>query len=250
VPDLEPLVEVDDVHVSYGAVPALRGVSLRVDAGEAVAILGRNGVGKSTTLAAIAGLVRPSAGSVRMNGFDVAGIKPEHRVQRGVVLVPEGRGIFPELDVVENLSMGCYRRRLRRSALAEAHERAFAMFPELGARRTQQAGSLSGGEQQMLVTARGLLTEPRVLMVDEPSLGLAPIAVDRLYELFGTLRAEGIAVVVVEQYVDLALRFTDRAYLLDRGTVVMEGPSATLASSHELVGAYLATIPDTEGDPL
>lgn len=241
------MLEVRDIHVSYGAVPALRGVSLQVADGEAVAILGRNGVGKTTTLFAIAGLVDPSQGEVRFEGTDLAGLRPERRIGNGIVLVPEGRGTFPDLDVSENLRMGSYHRRLSRAQHAEAEARVFELFPELEARRRQPAGSLSGGEQQMLVTARGLLAEPRILLMDEPSLGLSPIAIQRLYEIFGRLRQEGIALVVVEQYVDLALRFTDRAYVLDRGTVVMEGSSSELASSHELLDAYLASVPDNEG---
>ena len=241
------LLEVRDLHVAYGAVPALRGVSLEVADGEAVAILGRNGVGKTTTLFAIAGLVDPSPGEVRLGGADLAGLRPERRIGKGIVLVPEGRGTFPDLDVSENLRMGAYHLRLSRAQQAEGQARAFELFPELAARRHQAAGSLSGGEQQMLVTARALLAQPRILLMDEPSLGLSPIAIERLYDMFASLRREGIALVVVEQYVELALRFTDRAYVLDRGTVAMEGPSRELASSHELLDAYLASVPDNKG---
>ncbi len=244
MPDAAPMLEVRDIEVSYGVVPAVRGVSIEVCPGEAVAVLGRNGVGKTTTLFAIAGLVTPTAGSVRFEGSDLAGLRPERRIHEGIVLVPEGRGVFPGLTVSENLLMGSYHRGASRRQRAEREERALELFPQLAARRHQAAGSLSGGEQQMLVTARALLAEPRLLMMDEPSLGLAPVIVDRLYEIFADLRAQGIALLIVEQYVDVALSFTDRAYVIDRGRVAMHGRSSELASSHELLDAYLATTPD------
>lgn len=240
-------LEVRDLHVSYGAVPALRGVSLSVGAGESVAILGRNGVGKTTTLNAIAGVVEPDRGEVRLEGVDLGKLRPERRIRRGLVLVPEGRGIFPGLTVVENLRLGPYHLRRHRAARAGVEARAFDLFPELARCRDQRAGSLSGGEQQMLVTARAVLAEPHLLLLDEPSLGLSPIAVERLYEIFTRLRADGIALLIVEQYVHLALDFTDRAYVLDRGSVVMQGDSGELAASQEVVDAYLASVHDTEG---
>lgn len=243
----EAFLSVRDLHVSYGPVTALRGVTIEVAVGEAVAILGRNGVGKTTTLRAIAGLVDPRPGEVRFEDADLDGLRPEHRIRRGIVLVPEGRSVFPDLDVAENLRMGSYHRRLPRRRHEAEVARVLDLFPELAARRHQHAGSLSGGEQQMLVTARALLAEPRLLLMDEPSLGLAPIAVDRLYEIFTQLRQAGIALVIVEQYVDLALQFTDRAYVLDRGIVAMQGASNDLASSHELIEAYLATVPNDGG---
>lgn len=242
--ELDAFLDVRDVHVSYGVVPAVRGVSLHVRAGEVVAILGRNGVGKTTTLAAIAGLVDPRSGMVCFDGEDLAGLRPERRVRNGIVLVPEGRGVFPALSVAENLLMGSYRRGVRRHQRAEREERAFDVFPELLRLRNRSAGSLSGGEQQMLVTARALLAEPRLLMMDEPSLGLSPIAIDRLYATFTQLRSEGIALLIVEQYVDVALSHSDRAYVLDRGAVVMHGDSTELATSQELLDTYLATVPD------
>jgi branched-chain amino acid transport system ATP-binding protein len=238
------MLEVRDLEVSYGLVPAVRGVDLTIAEGEAVAVLGRNGAGKSTTLKCIAGLLAAKAGRVRINGEDVTGVPAEKRASRGVALVPEGRGIFPRLSVKENLVMGGFHRRLRGRALNDAIERVTERFPRLRERADQHAGDLSGGEQQMLALARGLMGEPRLLLVDEPSLGLAPVIVDQIYELFDDLRRDGLAVLVVEQYVEVALGFADRAYVLEKGRVAVAGSASELAASPELVEVYLSGAPE------
>lgn len=235
------MLDAKELHVSYGPLPAVRGVDLSVSEGEAVAILGRNGAGKTTTLKALAGLLPVSGGRVRFGGQDVTALPAERRARLGIVLVPEGRGVFPELSVRDNLAMGAYHRRLGASALRDEIERVTEKFPRLTERMGQRAGSLSGGEQQMLAVARGLMSSPRMLLVDEPSLGLAPIVVEQLYDLLAQLRAEGLTVVVVEQYVELALGFADRAYVLDKGQVVLDGESADLLASSELVEAYMTS---------
>ena len=235
------MLEAHGLHVSYGPLPAVRGVDLAVSDGEAVAVLGRNGAGKTTTLKALAGLLPATAGQILFNGDDVTSIPAERRARLGIVLVPEGRGVFPDLSVRDNLAMGAYHRRLSGAALRQEVARVTEKFPRLTERIGQRAGSLSGGEQQMLAVARGLMSDPRVLLVDEPSLGLAPIVVEQLYDLFAQLRTEGLTVLVVEQYVELALGFADRAYVLDKGQVVLEGKSADLLASSELVEAYMTS---------
>ena len=238
----EPLLAAEGLEVSYGIVPALRGMSLYVGAGEAVAVLGRNGAGKTTTLRTLAGLMVPAGGKVVLDGRDVTHLPAEDRVGRGVSLVPEGRGIFPALTVEENLAMGAYHRRLSPRSSRREMEAVTERFPRLVERMSQPAGSLSGGEQQMLAVARGLMSRPRILLLDEPSLGLAPLVVDELYELLGALRSDGLTLLIVEQYVDLALEFADRAYVLDKGVSVLSGESAKLAESPELLDVYMASV--------
>jgi branched-chain amino acid transport system ATP-binding protein len=238
------MLQVEDLHVSYGPVPAVRGVDLEIGRGEAVAILGRNGAGKTTTLRALAGLMVPTEGTIRLAGQDVTRVPAERRVALGVALVPEGRGVFPSLSVRENLRMGAFHRRLGHRALKAATASVTERFPRLAERLDQRAGSLSGGEQQMLAVARGMMGDPQLLLVDEPSLGLAPIVVEQLYELFAGLRSEGITLLVVEQYVEVALGLADRAYVLDKGQVALAGTSAELAASPELVETYLAASPE------
>jgi branched-chain amino acid transport system ATP-binding protein len=238
------VLEVRELHVSYGPVPAVRGIDLDVADGEAVAVLGRNGAGKSTTLKCVAGLLPAERGTIRLAGRDVARVPAERRTGLGIALVPEGRGIFPQLTVRENLAMGAYHRKKWGRGLAADIERVAERFPRLADRMGQQAGSLSGGEQQMLALGRGLMSEPTLLLVDEPSLGLAPVVVEQLYDLFNDLRSEGLAVVVVEQYVELALGFADRAYVLEKGRVAVGGGAKELAASPELVEVYLSGAPE------
>ncbi|MDP1820568.1 MAG: ABC transporter ATP-binding protein [Acidimicrobiales bacterium] len=237
------MIDVSALEVSYGPVTAVRGIDLTVGSGEVVVVLGRNGAGKTTTLKAMAGLLPSSSGSIWLDGEDVTSLPAERRVERGLVLVPEGRGMFAELSVRENLIMGAYHRRLPRSRLAPDIDRVTARFPRLTERLEQPAGSLSGGEQQMLAIARGLMAEPRVLMVDEPSLGLAPIVIELLYELLADLARSGLTLVIVEQYVQVALGVADRAYVLDKGVVALSGTAAELAASPDLVDAYLSSAP-------
>jgi len=223
---MAPLLELEDVHARYGAVEALHGVSLSVGEGEVVAVLGGNGAGKTTTLRAVSGLVSTS-GEVQFAGERITRAAPERVARAGVAHVPEGRGIFQELSVYENLRLGAY---LRRKGFAESYERACGLFPFLEARRQQQAGTLSGGEQQMLAIARALMSRPRLLLLDEPSLGLAPIVVREIFGILGDLNEkEGLAVLVVEQNAKLALRSSSRAYVLEVGRVALEGPSTELA---------------------
>jgi branched-chain amino acid transport system ATP-binding protein len=233
---MAPLLELEDVQARYGPVQALSGVSLSVGEGEVVAVLGGNGAGKTTTLRAISGLVTTS-GQVRFAGKGITRAAPERVARAGVAHVPEGRGIFRELSVHENLRLGAY---LHRRGFAEDYERVCGHFPWLDRRRTQQAGTLSGGEQQMLAIARALMSRPRLLLLDEPSLGLAPIVVREIFRILGDLNEkEGLAVLVVEQNAKLALRSSSRAYVLEVGHVALEGPSAELAENESVRNAYL-----------
>jgi branched-chain amino acid transport system ATP-binding protein len=233
---MAPLLELEAVHARYGPVEALRGVSLSVGEGEVVAVLGGNGAGKTTTLRAISGLVTTS-GEVRFAGRRVTRSAPERVARAGVAHVPEGRGIFQELSVYENLRLGAY---LRRKGFAESYERVCGLFPFLENRRPQQAGTLSGGEQQMLAIARALMSRPRLLLLDEPSLGLAPIVVREIFAILGDLnKKEGLAVLVVEQNAKLALRSSSRAYVLEVGRVALDGPSAELAENASVRKSYL-----------
>jgi branched-chain amino acid transport system ATP-binding protein len=238
------MLEATNLHVSYGPVPAVRGVTLTIGQGEAIALLGRNGAGKTTTLRALAGLNQPSSGTIVLDGADITRLSSVKRVGLGIALAPEGRGMFPQFTVRDSMAMGAYHRRLSRRDTDHEIERITERFPRLRERLRQTSGSLSGGEQQMLAVARGLMGKPKVLLLDEPSLGLAPVIVDQLYELLRGLREEGLTVLVVEQYVELALSFADRAYVLDKGTVALEGPAAELLASAELVETYLSTQPE------
>jgi branched-chain amino acid transport system ATP-binding protein len=233
---MAPLLQLEDVHARYGPVEALHGVSLSVAEGEVVAVLGGNGAGKTTTLRAVSGLVTTS-GQVRFGGESITRSAPERVARAGIAHVPEGRGIFGELSVDENLRLGAY---LRRGGFAEGYERVCGYFPWLERRRAQQAGTLSGGEQQMLAIARALMSRPRLLLLDEPSLGLAPIVVREIFEILGDLnQKEGLAVLVVEQNAKLALRSSSRAYVLEVGRVALEGPSTELAEDESVRNSYL-----------
>ena len=231
-----PLLELENVEARYGAVQALHGVSLSVGEGEVVAVLGGNGAGKTTMLRAVSGLVSTS-GQVRFAGERITGASPERVARAGVEHVPEGRGLFNELSVYDNLRLGAY---LQRDGFDEGYERVQAHFPWLERRRDQQAGTLSGGEQQMLAVARALMGRPRLLLLDEPSLGLAPLVVREIFGILDDLNEkEGLAVLVVEQNAKLALRSSSRAYVLEVGRVALEGPSAELAENESVRKAYL-----------
>ncbi len=234
------ILEVEALEVRYGDVTAVRGVDLAVAEGTALAVLGRNGAGKSSTLRGIAGATMPSGGVVRVDGVDVAGRRADDRVRHGVVLVPEGRRLFPQLSVRENLAVGGYLHKLRPAALEQEIERVTEHLPRVRERLDQQAGSLSGGEQQLVAIARALMARPRVLMADEPSLGLAPVIVDAIYDLFRALLSDGLTLVVVEQYVGVALALADHAVVIDRGVVALAGPAAELAESPDLWRVYLS----------
>lgn len=236
------LLSVRDLEVTYGTIPAVRGVSLEVTAADRIAIVGRNGAGKSSTLRALAGITPAHAGSIDFDGVDITREPARARLGRGLTLVPEGRGLFSTLTVEENLLMGAFHRGLRGQSLEDEMERVTEPFPRVRERMGQLAGSMSGGEQQMLAIARGLMTSPTVLLVDEPSLGLSPVLVDEIYELFAGLSAEGVAVVVVEQYVELALAFARHAYVLDKGVVALAGDADELLAEPDLVQVYMAAV--------
>ena len=233
-----PILEVQDLRVHYGAIEALRGISLEVPAGQVVALIGANGAGKTTTLRAISKMLRPSAGAVRFQGDEVTHL-PSHRlVALGMAHAPEGRGIFLNLTVRENLGLGAYLRTDRAGIAADA-ERAFALFPILAERRGQVAGTLSGGEQQMLAVARALMSRPKLMLLDEPSLGLAPQIVERIFAVLREVNESGVSLLLVEQNAHKALQLAHRAYVLETGTVVMQGTGKELLASPEVRKAYL-----------
>jgi branched-chain amino acid transport system ATP-binding protein len=232
----EALLRVEGLEVAYGAIRALRGIDFEVHGGEIVTLIGSNGAGKSTLLRAISGLVRPSAGRILLEGVDVTSHKPEAIVGLGCSHVPEGRRIFANLSVLENLQMGAYP---RRGAEREGLERVFALFPRLKERLQQAGGTLSGGEQQMLAIGRALMAEPVLLLLDEPSLGLAPLLVQQIFAIVREINAQGTTVVLVEQNARQALRVAHRAYVLETGTLALSGPAADLARDPRVRSAYL-----------
>ncbi len=233
-----PLLTVSNIDVSYGAVKALRGVSLSVEKGEILTLIGANGAGKTTTLRAVSGLVRPKAGSVMFDGADIAGVPPHELVKRGLVHVPEGRGIFANLTVEENLSLGAYTRH-DKAGIVDDREKALTIFPRVRERLRQVAGTLSGGEQQMLAIARGLLSKPKLLLLDEPSLGLAPQLVQTIFATIRQINAQGVTVLLVEQNAHMALKVAHQAVVLEVGAVSMSGRASDLAASDEVRKAYL-----------
>jgi branched-chain amino acid transport system ATP-binding protein len=235
----EPLLAVENLRVAYGAVAAIRGVSLTVAAGEVVALLGGNGAGKSTMLRSISGLVRPRGGRIKLAGETINRLPPARIVRLGIGHCPEGRRIFGSLSVAENLRLGAAQR-VDRGAVAEDRERMFALFPILRERQQQPAGTLSGGEQQMLALARALMARPKLLLLDEPSLGLAPLLVQQIFRRLGELKAGGTTMLLVEQNIAIALELADRAYVLRTGEISLEGSAAALKADYErLAEAYL-----------
>jgi branched-chain amino acid transport system ATP-binding protein len=235
--DTSPLLAISDLHTRYGETEVLRGVNLVVDASEIVAVLGSNGAGKSTLNRTISGVLRAAKGSVRFAGHAIEREKPASIVARGLIHVPEGRCIFPDLSVKDNLDLGCYRR--ARDRRRQNRERVFSIFPRLAERQSQRAGSLSGGEQQMLAIGRGLMAEPVLLILDEPSLGLSPLLVEELFALIQRINKQGIALLLVEQNVVQSLEVAHRAYILENGSVVLDGASDHLRDDPNLKRAYL-----------
>jgi branched-chain amino acid transport system ATP-binding protein len=233
-----PILEVKDLRVHYGAIEALRGVSLEVSQGQVVALIGANGAGKTTTLRAVSKMLRPSTGSIRFEGEDVTRLASHELVARGMAHAPEGRGIFLNLTVRENLDLGAYLRK-DRAGIAEDAERQFTLFPILAERRNQVAGTLSGGEQQMLAVARALMSRPKLMLLDEPSLGLAPQVVERIFSVLREVNASGVSLLLVEQNAHKALQLAHRAYVLETGNVVMRGTGKELLASPEVRKAYL-----------
>ena len=232
------LLEVADLAVAYGDMIALEGVSIEVAVGETVTVLGANAAGKSTLLRAISGLVPCLRGAIRFDGTPIDALPTHERIARGLVLVPEGRMVFPFLSVDDNLRLGAFTPKARARA-EETLERVYATFPRLPERRRQMAGSLSGGEQQMLALGRGLMSLPRLLMLDEPSLGLAPILVQEVMQHVAAIRSEGVTVLIVEQNVHQTLKLADRGYVLENGRLTLQGTASELSASDEVRRAYL-----------
>ncbi|HVL33892.1 MAG TPA: ABC transporter ATP-binding protein [Actinomycetota bacterium] len=234
------LLEVRGIHVYYGAVRALTDVSLEIKEGEMVSLLGPNGAGKSTTLRTVSGLMAPREGEIYFDGQPVHNLPAQEIVNLGIAHLPEGRELFPSLTVEENLRFGYYVRR-KQPGYADALERAYTFFPKLKERRNQAAGTMSGGEQQMLGMARSLMSRPKLLLIDEMSLGLAPLIVQQLFDILETVNKDGTAALVVEQFVHMALGHTSRAYVLSKGEVALEGPSLKLRDDPELLASYLGS---------
>ena len=230
---------VEGLEVRYGSIRAVRGVDITVGDGEVVALLGANGAGKSSTLLAIAGAIRPFAGRVRLDGREVTGTIPERMVRSGVAMVPETRDVFPDLTVEENLRLGAYVRRRDRAGVEADRAAMFELFPRLAERSGQTAGTLSGGEQQMLVIARAMMSRPRLLLLDEPSLGLAPTIVEQIFAMIAELAATGLSILLVEQNVRKALAVAGRAYVMRLGRITAAGPARELAEAADLKEHYL-----------
>lgn len=232
------LLTIEDLKVSYGGIEALKGISFHVDAGEIVTLIGANGAGKSTTLRTIAGLVPASAGAIAYDGKQITGMDTQKIVERGVVLVPEGRRVFANLTVLENLRIGAYLRK-DEAGVAEDIEHVYSLFPRLKERHWQMAGTLSGGEQQMLAVGRALMAKPRLIMMDEPSLGLAPLIVQDIFDIIGRINADGVTVLLIEQNANAALRIAHRGYVLETGHITMSGTGMELLENEEVKQAYL-----------
>ncbi len=231
------LLEVKDIHTYYGNIHALKGISFEVDSGEIIALIGSNGAGKSTTLRTVAGLMQPRAGSVLYDGEVISNTRADLLVSRGISLVPEGRGVFAKLTIEENLDMGAYIR--QDSSIKDDLDVAYDLFPRLDERRKQFAGTLSGGEQQMLAIARALMSKPRLLLLDEPSMGLAPVLVDFVFETIQRIANEGVTILLVEQNAHMALQIADRGYVLQSGEVAMSDTAANLQQNETVQKAYL-----------
>jgi branched-chain amino acid transport system ATP-binding protein len=238
-PAAQPLLAVEGIELAYGEVPAVRDVSFVVYPGEIVTLVGSNGAGKSTTLRGVAGLMRARRGSIRLDGQEITGLRSHERLMAGIALVPEGRRVFPQLTVRENLEIGGYRFRNEPSRVASLIERMLDMFPRLRERAAQRAGTLSGGEQQMLALTRALMSEPRLLCLDEPSLGLAPIVVQEIFRGIRAINAAGTSVLLVEQNARYALETASRGYVLQTGSVIASGPCAELMHDARVREAYL-----------
>jgi len=233
------VLEVTELAVRYGAIRAVHNVSLRAAKGELIAVLGANGAGKSSTLKCIAGALKAAGGTIRLDGQDVTSAKPEQMVRLGVAMVPETRDVFPDLTVSENLTLGSYIHRRDRSQVESDREKMLTLFPRLRERASQAAGTLSGGEQQMLVIARAMMSRPKVLLLDEPSLGLAPVVVDAIFDMIAELKHSGLTIVLVEQNAAKALSIADRAYVMRLGRIAAEGPANEIAAKTDLGALYL-----------
>ena len=238
-PMTEPILKVEDINVYYGSIHAIKGISFEVHEGEIVTLIGANGAGKSTTLNTISCLLHPSTGSVSFLGQNLAKVPPHKVVERGLAQVPEGRRVFLQMTVQENLEMGAYTRASHGPAVAQDLERVYEFFPRLRERRRQVAGTLSGGEQQMLAMGRALMSRPKLLMMDEPSMGLAPILVEQIFEIIADLHRKGSTILLVEQNAQMALSIASRGYVLETGKIVTTGTGAELLASPDIKRAYL-----------
>jgi branched-chain amino acid transport system ATP-binding protein len=232
------LLEVSDLHTFYGNIEALKGVSLRVEEGEVVTLIGSNGAGKSTTLRSISGLTPPREGSIKFDGAEIGEVPPQEIVQRGISQSPEGRHVFPRMTVRENLDLGAYLRKDREN-IDRDMERVFALFPRLKERERQKGGTMSGGEQQMLAIGRALMANPKLLLLDEPSMGIAPILVERIYETIAEINRQGTTILLVEQNANYALGVSKRGYVLETGQVAIEDESSKLLTNPDVQKAYL-----------
>lgn len=232
------LLALENINIAYGGIKAVKGVSLTVEEGELVTLIGANGAGKTTTLNTLGGLLTPASGSIKYAGRDLLRIPAHDRVREGLALVPEGRGIFSRLTVRENLQMGAFHRH-DKAAIAADLEKSFALFSRLKEREDQLAGTLSGGEQQMLAIARALMSRPRLLLLDEPSMGLAPLMVEKIFEIIREINAQGVAILLIEQNARLALAAAKRAYVMESGSITLSGLAAELAADERVRAAYL-----------
>ncbi|MFH2103130.1 MAG: ABC transporter ATP-binding protein [Chloroflexota bacterium] len=233
-----PMLEVENIHAYYGNIHALKGISLVVEQGEIVSLIGGNGAGKTTTLRTICGLMKPIQGSVRLEGEDLASYKAHHVVVKGIAMVPEGRRIFSRMSVAENLEMGAFTRKDKKG-IADDLERIYTLFPRLKERKNQVGGTLSGGEQQMLATARALMTRPRILLMDEPSMGLAPVLVEAIFDRIVAVNKEGTTILLVEQNALMALSVANRGYVLQTGEIVLHDKASNLKKNPMIQKSYL-----------
>lgn len=230
------MLKINDLHVSYGGIKAIRGINLEVEDGKIVTLIGANGAGKSTTLRSIVSLVKADSGSVNYNGKELIGLPTNKIIEEGITLVPEGRKVFPQLTVLENIKIGAY---LRNDNLDEDIAWVYDLFPRLKERHWQLAGTLSGGEQQMLAVARALMSKPKLLMMDEPSLGLAPLVVQGIFDIIKEINKKGVTILLIEQNANMALKIADKGYVLETGSIIMEGTGAELLASEDIKKAYL-----------
>lgn len=230
------ILEIRDLVVSYGGIEAVKGISMDVPEGQIITLIGANGAGKSTTLKSISGIVRPKNASIKFNGEEIFGKTPNYIVSKGITLVPEGRRVFDNLTVAENLRIGAY---LRKDNLKADMDYVYGLFPRLKEREWQMAGTLSGGEQQMLAVGRALMSRPKLIMMDEPSLGLAPLIVKSIFEIIKTINNEGITVLLIEQNANMALKIADKGYVMETGEIKMEGTGTELLANEEIKEAYL-----------
>ena len=234
----EPMLKIDNIDVYYGAIHALKGISLEVNEGEIVTLIGANGAGKSTTLRTISGLLKPKTGSITFLGQNIAGVRAHEIVKKGISQVPEGRRVFAEMTVMENLDLGAFVRK-DKAGIQQDLKHVFELFPRLEERKNQSAGTLSGGEQQMLAMGRALMSRPKLLLLDEPSMGLAPLLIKEIFNIIVDINKSGTTVLLVEQNANMALSIASRAYVLETGRITLSGPAAELAASEEVKKAYL-----------